>query len=56
VDDINQETRSIINDESSSIQVDIQAGTAGAIRDAPEELYYLSDCEPAIAQEKQAKR
>jgi len=56
VDDIHQDTRSILNDESSSIQIDIEAGTAGAILDAPQELYYLNGCEPPIAQEKEAKR
>jgi hypothetical protein len=56
VDHVNQETRSILNDESSSIQIDIEAGTAGAILDASEELYYLNGCEPAIAKEKEAKR
>lgn len=56
MDDINRETRSILNDESTSIQVDIEAGTAGAILDSSEELYYLYGCEPAIAKEKEAKR
>jgi hypothetical protein len=56
VDRIKQDTRTILNDESSSIQIDIEAGTAGAILDASEELYYLNHCEPAIAKEKEAKR
>ena len=56
MDDIHQETKTILDDKSSSIQVDIEAGTAGAVLDASEELYYLKGCEPAIAQEKEAKR